>query len=208
VAEGDRRPRWVEAALEEYKAHRAEVLATVQGQHSSLAFGTAAIGILAAGAFNVWDDRFVSTVVFLVAIPFLTAVVLAMWFAQVIGMLRVGVYLEGLEGALKAQFESEEDEGVPASVLAWEAGIREGRSTPWQPRYDWHHFAVVVMFAVLGVASIVLGAYRGFALRPTLVSVVAAVEIALLGAFLSVVIYELATGRRSAREALQQEHRR
>src|SRR6266540_4130644 len=116
TAHGHGERGWIDAALEEYKAHRAEVLANQQSQHQSLGLGVTAIGILAAGAFNVWgDDRFVATVVFMAGIPSLTLVVLVVWAGSVLGMMRVGAYLEELETTLRGAYAN-----VPDSVLIWE----------------------------------------------------------------------------------------
>ena len=62
---------WIEAALAEYGAHREEVLAEASGQQHTLALGATVVGILVAGAFNVWDDQLLATVAFLGAVPLL-----------------------------------------------------------------------------------------------------------------------------------------
>jgi hypothetical protein len=43
---------WLDVALEEYKALRAEILTTLHTQYAKLTFGTAAVGILVGLGFN------------------------------------------------------------------------------------------------------------------------------------------------------------
>lgn len=64
---------WLDAVMEEYKAVRQEVLTSMQTQQTSLSFGTATLGILAAGGFNAWDHDVPAVLVFLVGIPTLRA---------------------------------------------------------------------------------------------------------------------------------------
>jgi hypothetical protein len=67
------KPAWVDAALAEYEAHRAEVVAEAEARQHTLAFGATAVGIVAAGGFNVWDEKLVATVAFLAAVPLISA---------------------------------------------------------------------------------------------------------------------------------------
>jgi hypothetical protein len=185
---GSGRAGWVDLALAEYDAHRAEVLATVQAQNSSLTVGTAAIGILAAGAFNVWEDAVLATLVFLGAVPLLTALVVLLWFSQVIGMFEVGVYLDGLERKLREELRA------PAPVMTWEESIREGRAAIRRPQYDWSNYAIVGLLAALAGAALVLGAYRGFGEHPWTVAI-ALLEAAVLGALGAALVGELRRAR-------------
>ena len=129
-----------------------------QAQHSTLALGVTAIGILSAGAFNVWaDDRFVASVVFLGAVPLLTSMILVVWVSQVVGMLNVGRYLLRLETSIAAALDH-----PPTGLMTWEADASRERVLSRKPTYAWHYVAVLILFAILMAASIVLGAYRAW----------------------------------------------
>lgn len=93
-------PPWLDIALEEYKALRAEILTTMQTQQSTLTIGTAALGIIAAGAFNLWDEPFVATILFLGVAPFLSMLVLTIWIGEVTRMMRAGSYLQQFEATI------------------------------------------------------------------------------------------------------------
>ena len=152
-------PGWVSVALEEYRAHREEVLANQHGQQQSLTLGAAAIGILAAGAFNVWDDRVVASIVFLGAVPLLAMGVLLLWAGEVLGMMRVGAYLERLERELRAAHPD-----APAGILDWERSLGEPEQSVrwWRPQYAWRDFGAVMVFVLIALGSIVLGTYRSW----------------------------------------------
>jgi hypothetical protein len=48
---------WLDVVLTEYTALRSEVLRAMETQQTSLSFGAATIGILAAGGFNAWEHE-------------------------------------------------------------------------------------------------------------------------------------------------------
>jgi hypothetical protein len=123
----ERRPEdWVTGALAEYEAHRAEVLSEATAQQQTLALGATAVGILVAGGFNVWDDQLVASVAFLAAVPLLSLLILVQWTGRALGLMRVGVYLEGLEDALRTAYSS-----APSSVLVWEKTLAKARRSNW-----------------------------------------------------------------------------
>ena len=175
---GDQSPDWTGAALAEYDAHRAEVLAEAQGQHQTLALGGTAVGILVAGAFNVWDDALLATIAFLGAIPLLCMLVLIQVAGRAYGMMLVGVYLEGLERALRGAYAL-----APGPVLSWEETLVVMRTKHWWSlRYGWSDLGAVGVFAVFAAGSIALGAYRGYAGHERLVVVLTAIQISAPGA--------------------------
>jgi hypothetical protein len=75
---------WVGAALEEYKVHRTGFQETLATAQRTLAFGATAVGILVAGAFNVWDteDRLPPTLLFMVVVPLVSILVVVQWVGQ------------------------------------------------------------------------------------------------------------------------------
>jgi hypothetical protein len=187
---------WIEAALAEYEAHRAEVLAESQGQQQTLALGATAVGILAAGGFNVWDERLLATIAFLGAAPLLSVLVLIQWAGRAYGMMRVGVYLERLETALRNAHPS-----APAPILTWEKTIAAARPEQWwKPHAGWNDFGAVAVFALLAGGSIGLGAYRAWEGYETLTTIVAAIQVGILLLFTGTLAFNVATVRQRARD--------
>ena len=106
-------PHPVEIALEEYKSLRQEALTSMGTQQSILSFGTAALGILLAGAFNVFGDALAATLIFLVFVPLLSHLVLVLWMTEVVRMLRAGFFLANIEKQISALIGSD-------GLLTWE----------------------------------------------------------------------------------------
>jgi len=149
---------WIGGALAEYEAHRAEVLSEAAGQQQTLALGATAVGILVAGGFNVWDDQLLASVAFLAAVPLLSILILVQWAGRALGLMRVGVYLEGLEDALRTAYSE-----VPPSVLVWEKTLAKARPRNWwTPHYEWNDFGALAIFLLLAAGSIALGGYRAY----------------------------------------------
>lgn len=186
--------RWIPAALTEYEAHRAEVLAEGQGQSQTLAFGATAVGILFAGALNVWEDRSLATIAFLGAIPLLCLLVLVQWAGRAFGIIRVGVYLEALENALQTAYSA------PTPLLTWERALLANRPKEWwKPHYGWSDLGALAVLVVLAAGSIAIGAYRGFAANEVLVVVLTAVQGAILAVFTAFLVSRLSKVREDAR---------
>jgi hypothetical protein len=151
-------PSWINGALAEYEAHRAEVLSEAAAQQQTLALGATAVGILVAGGFNVWDDQLLASVAFLAAVPLLSVLILVQWAGRAIGLMRVGVYLEGLEDALRTAYSQ-----VPPAVFIWEKTLAKARPRNWwTPHYEWNDFGALAVFFLLAAGSIALGAYRAY----------------------------------------------
>jgi hypothetical protein len=152
-------PPWLGIALEEYQALRAEILTTMQTQQSTLTIGTAALGIIAAGAFNLWNEAFVATILFLFVAPFLSKLVLTIWIGEVTRMMRAGHYLNAFEKEIHKAVPE-----LPNWAMKWETVLREedpaSKFTRWQRHYEWNYLAIILMYWSIGVASIVLGAWR------------------------------------------------
>lgn len=152
-------PPWLNLALEEYRGLRAEVLATLQTQHASLSFGTATLGILAAGAFNVWSEELVATVLFILVVPFICSLVLIVWMGELTRMMRAGEHLFALEQTLRQEEAFEIEAQGP--VFAWETRLRAAGGRSWQRHYGWNYVAIIWMFLSLAAGSVLLGSYRG-----------------------------------------------
>jgi hypothetical protein len=168
-------PSWLQAALAEYEAHRAEVVAEGAAQQQILAFGAAAVGIVVAGAFNVWDDRGIAAVAFMGAVPLLSLLVLVQWAGRTAAMMRVGAYLEAIEGTLRGATSP------PRPLLTWESALvaAAGERT-LRPQAEWADASTVAIFGVIAVASTFVGLQRGWEDHRYLVVVAAAEVLAIV----------------------------
>ena len=114
-------------------------------------------------------------------------------------MMRVGVYLEGLENALRSSYVS-----APSPVLTWEASLLIRPGKWWTPHYGWSEFGAVAVFVLLATGSIGLGIYRGYAEHETLILFVGSLELAILLLFTATLGWSLATVRERARRDFPQ----
>jgi hypothetical protein len=188
MAETYELPPWGEAALEEYKAHRAAFLDTEAAAQRTLAFGLTAIGILVAGAFNVWDSRetFPSTALFLVVIPIVSMLVLVQWSGQILFLVTRGHYLQNIEHAIRDVYEPppELHRRPPSTLFTWEDKFDKrhgiGGTAWWKPDLRWHMHAGVLVFGLVAVGSLALGWYKGYESSPALTIAIVCVEAVLL----------------------------
>jgi MFS family permease len=188
---------WIDVALADYDARRASLLSYLQAAQNTLALGATAVGILIAGALNVWNERLLASITFLVAIPLVCVLVIVQWSGQLILVVQIGVYLENLEKALR-----EARNKAPHPVMTWQKTLREWRVGEkwWIPDFRWHASAAIVIFLLLAVGSIGLGAYRGFSGHEAGVITLVVIEGILLVIVVVCVVWELATGPKRFRE--------
>jgi len=193
---------WVEVALEDYKAQRADELARQQSAQTTLAFGATTVGILAAGAFNIWDERLLVSIIFLAVVPLISVAVLVQWAGQMVGIMRLDGYLKGLEKAIRDAHEP-----VPKPVLTWWTEELFGRPSEkaWVPDYRWHKHAAITVFGLFSAGSIILGAYRGFAGHGAAIVAIAIIEEVLLAVVALLLTWEVATEPRRVDQRLHSE---
>jgi len=139
--------------LEEYKAVRAEVTTSLQAQISVLAFGAATLGFAFAAAAQTSSPRF-RDMFLLVLVPLLCYLVLTVWFAEVMRMLRAGAFLMRLEKRL--------DEDFGYGALTWESTIfqvrcRRGPGAFFQDPDRFRMLAIALLFWTIAGTSIVIG---------------------------------------------------
>jgi hypothetical protein len=198
---GDERGNdWVPAALAEYEAHRSEVLSEAEAQQQILALGATAVGLVVAGAFNVWDNQLLASVAFLGVVPLLCLFVLVQWVGRAAGLMRVGVYLQQLEQALRTAYPS-----APESVFSWErrrAAETTRRGNWWTANYEWHDVGAIAIFALLAYGSIALGAYRAYDRHEAVAIVLLVTEILVLTAIAVRFLREMTTIRERVRRSL------
>src|SRR5947209_19383640 len=91
--------------------------------------------------------------------PPLSLVILIQRTGRASGLMRVSVYLEGLEDAVRRAYSR-----LPPSAFIWEKTRAPGRRNEWwQPRYEWTDYGAIGIFVLLSFGSIGLGAYRAYA---------------------------------------------
>jgi hypothetical protein len=117
---GDRDIAEVEVLLKEYETLRQESLNALNNRSQVTAFGLGAIGVLAAGAFNLKNEAAV-LLVFNGAIPLLVIFTLTLWMDEVERARRAGRFLANtVEQKVERKF------GHP--VLTWEGSLQKDGS--------------------------------------------------------------------------------
>jgi hypothetical protein len=139
--------------LEEYKTLRSEVTTSMQSQQSTLTFGAATLGILFAAASQASNTGF-RDMLLLVFVPFLSYLVLTIWLAEVLRMMRAGMFLVRIEKRL------DEQHGIGA--LTWESTVFHGRfgRGPGAFLHDPDRFrtlAITLLFLAVAGVAIVMG---------------------------------------------------
>jgi peptidoglycan hydrolase-like protein with peptidoglycan-binding domain len=138
--------------LEEYKALRAEITTSMQSQNSILTFGAATLGIIFGGASQASNAQ--RNMFLLVLTPLLCYLILTIWFAEVMRMLRAGAFLMRLE--------KRADERYRIGSLTWESVVNESRcgwgirGLPTDPD-RFRTGAITLLFLALAGGSIVIG---------------------------------------------------
>jgi hypothetical protein len=190
---------WVTAVLAEYDAHRSEVLSEAQAQQQILALGATAVGLVVAGAFNVWDNQLLASVAFLGVVPLLCLFVLVQWVGRAAGLMGVGFYLQHLEEALRDAYPT-----APRAVFSWEKSRaeKEPRGRWWTADYEWHDVGAIAIFALLAYGSIALGAYRAYDRHEAAALVLLVVETLVLTVIAIRFLHETTTVRDRVREGL------
>jgi hypothetical protein len=166
-------PGWYHAALVEYEAHRAEVIAEAAAQQQTLTIGGTAAGIVFAGGLNVWHDQLLAAAALMGGVPLICLLVVVQWSARTIGLMRVGAYLERIELILRTHLEPP----PPDPLFTWERTLVERQpSSWWTPHAGWNDGGGAAVFIPLAFAAIALGAYRGYGGHALLVGIIVAAE--------------------------------
>lgn len=179
----DDRNLWLDPVLTEYSSMRTESVTSMQTQQSTLAFGTATIGFVAASAFGlIGEDSTAFTPIFVVGVPLLSLLIVIVWFGELARMMRVGRRLETIEDIVHEELVRR---GAPETVFTWEKRLRLAESK-FDRQFCFSYYAVIGLFAGIAATSILLGLHQsgwdaGW-------SVVAATGLALVGVGLIVLI--------------------
>jgi hypothetical protein len=185
----DDRDTWLDPVLTEYESMRTESVTSMQTQQSTLAFGTATVGFVAASAFGMIGESTAFAPIFVVGIPLLSLLVVVVWFGELARMMRVGHRLETLEGVVHEELVRR---GAPVSVFTWEKHLREAKGR-LDGQFCFSYYAVLALFAGIASTSIVFGlAQSGWSRQWMVVSVTGLVLVAVGLAVLLVGIHKAA----------------
>ena len=147
------KPAWRDLAIEEHRALRAEVIASLQGQLQALGLGTAAIGVLAVGGFAVWDEApYGTAAVFFVGLPALALLGLFVWTGENVRIMRAGTHLLFLEQEMHRLHPD-----MPRSVFSWEMRMAGERKHPTLATLDLRYMPVAIVYAVVALGSVFVG---------------------------------------------------
>jgi hypothetical protein len=139
-------PGWYHAALVEYEAHRAEVIAEAAAQQQTLTIGGTAAGIVFAGGLNVWHDQLLAAAALMGGVPLICLLVVVQWSARTIGLMRVGAYLERIELILRTYLEP----SPPDPIFTWERTLVDRQpSSWWTPHAGWNDGGGAAVFIPL-----------------------------------------------------------
>jgi len=143
---------WISIALEEYKSLRAESLASIQSQQSSLRFGLIAlVGLLSLSVKLLLDNNLLSLPLFLFFIPIASYISLTIWLGEVTRMMRVGQYLMVLENKINKK--------VKGNPLFWENWLRSGLINNKKPQLLINYISIISLFFLFAIGSILIGNY-------------------------------------------------
>jgi hypothetical protein len=146
-------PSWRDLALEEHRALRTEVIASLQGQLQALGLGTAAIGVLAAGAFTVWEEApYGAAAVFFVGLPALALLGLFIWTGENARIMRAGTHLLALEQEMKRLHPD-----MPSTVFSWERRLAGERTRFALVTLDLRYLPVSIVYATIAIGSVFVG---------------------------------------------------
>jgi hypothetical protein len=138
----------VSVALEEYRALRGEIIASLSMQQTVLSFSTLALGGLAlAGLHELRQDGdpALALLIFLLLLPLVSYVTLFIWLGEYARTTRAGLFLSKLEQRI--------NEWVGDDVLSWEQFLRTPvRGKP--PQYAWNVLAMFVFYASVPVVAV------------------------------------------------------
>jgi hypothetical protein len=154
----------VALVMQEYAAVWAEIHTSLANQVSVLSFGAATVGLLVSAAAQLWTTAFLVTgLLFLLAVPAVCFLALAIYLGEQIRLMRAGLFLNRLEESVNGWASQSRDAVTPGrgdsgDVLIWEhwSSIKQRAGD-----VDLHNrWAIVLVFALLGAASSVAGYLR------------------------------------------------
>lgn len=166
--------KWLDLKLEEYRALRAEVTTSITTQQSILSFGTATVALVFGPGLGLWDKATELSVslIFSGLVPLLSALVLVIWWGEVLRMVRAGEWLAHVEEEIGKVGETRI--GWAENPLGWECYLREPGQTerfhrllpepypgfPYVRQFVINIRGVLAAFWAIALASLGLGVFH------------------------------------------------
>jgi hypothetical protein len=153
---------WLSTAVEEYKALRAEVTTSITAQVSILSFGSATLALVIGPTLTLWHRSALATgLVFSVLVPVLSAMVVVIWFGEVLRMVRAGSALADLEDEINTF--GQEWNGWPIGALSWEYALRtKERASVALTTFVINVRGVFGVFTLLALVSLAIACIRDY----------------------------------------------
>lgn len=147
---------WYAFVLEEYKALRQEVITSLSSQQQILAFGSATIALVIGPGLELWSrSELALVIVFALFIPALSAMVIIIWFGEVLRMVRAGDALADVETKVNAAGMAA---GWHEPAMTWECALRNEGET--FKRFVINYRGVIAAYSLVALVSISLAFVR------------------------------------------------
>ena len=131
-----------------------EILVTLSNQVSTLSFGAATVGLLAAAAATLWKDaELLSGLLLLLIVPIVCFLTLAIYSGEQVRLMRAGLFMNRLENCVN---DARRSDG--GALLTWEQWqeIRTGSGDV----DGMNRMAITLVFVLLAVGFIAMGFWR------------------------------------------------
>ena len=145
---------WIQIALEEYKSLRNESLEAVRTQQTTVKLGIVIIGCIMVTGFNLWDKSLLSDIIFFIFIPLLCYITIVIWIGEVERMMRTCYFLTTLEKKISRAYPN------TPNLLNYESWLRNHKSKSELPQLTRNYIAVIVLFFLMTIASIITGNFK------------------------------------------------
>ncbi len=143
----------IQVVLHEYDAVKNEIQTALSNQVSILSFGAATVGLLVAGGAEIWShEAAVTSVLYMIAIPLICLLTLAVYAGEQVRLMRAGLFVRQFEAHLSAVLSHPD-----GNLLTWEQwDIRSGaRDVDAQART-----AIQLVFVSLALIFVGAGFWR------------------------------------------------
>lgn len=148
---------WLATVLDEYRTLRMETADSLRNQHQVLVYAWAVIGLLIAGASQVWANLALTLFIFLLALPALAYLFVLVWLGEVNRMMRAGYYFLGIERKVEEFFTTRVPGKNLPPPLGWERWLRGADVPSGRQQMTRNYVAVIALFLGTGVGSALVG---------------------------------------------------
>ena len=151
----------IDAKMEEYRAVRAEILASINAQQSNLRFGSAIVLAMIIFAMrgaidDANEDSLFPLLVLLLAAPMSCYIAIVMWIGELWRMMRAGEYVEQLEREINQEhFENKK-------ILNWENWRRSDANSKVDFMLRGNYWGTLVLFFGGALFSILIGTFLAY----------------------------------------------